>query len=355
MPTLQGTDISDLVQSVINDKGPLKMTDVMSNYQNTIFLKRMVKKGKMDFDSGGGTEFEFNLITDQNNSARGVGLYYQANVNPNNVMTSGKMGWRHSTFNWGIERREIAMNGTARRVYDLIKVRRVTALASNVIYMEQTGWRSPATTNLVDFMGIPYWIVKSNTAVTTNDGFNGLVPSGYTLVGNLNPSTLAPKWSNYAAQYTSITKDDLIRKLERASDYTDFMPLVDDVPSYNTGDDYGYYTTYSVRQTMKEILESQNDNLGFDLDPANGKLVYRRSPITWVKELDQDTTGPVYGINWGVFKFKGLRGEWMHETSIPVHSNQPTVAATHTDSTLNTYCTDRRRNFVLATDTTMPA
>lgn len=358
MPVLQGTDIADLVQSVVNDKGALKMTDIMSDYQDTIFFKRMVRKGKMDFDSGGGTEFEWNLITNTNGSARGVGLYYTANVGPVDVMAAGKMGYRHMTWNWAIDGREISMNGNARKVYSLIQVRRITAFGDGVKYCERVGWRCPnATTNLVDFMGIPYWIVKSNTAATAanNDGFNGLAPSGYTLVGNINPTTQT-RWRNYATQYTAVTKDDLIRKMERASDYTDFMPLVDDAPpSYNTGNDYGYYTTYSVRQTMKDILEAQNDNLGFDLDPAQGKLVYRRSPIVWVKELDQDTTNPLYGINWGVFKFKGLSGWWLRETHKASLDNQPTVAATHTDSSVNSYCTDRRRNFVLATDTTMPA
>ncbi len=352
MPVLQAADIADLTATTLNNLGRLKMTDVMSNYQNTIFFKRLCKKGKMTFEDGG-TETEFNLITGTNGSARAVGLYYTANVNPTNVMTKGKMPFRHVTWNWAIERREIAMNsGKANKIVDLIKTRRTAALGDAIIFFEQKGWRVPAITNTDDFMGIPYWVVKSNTAVTSNDGFNGTVPSGYTTVANINPTTYSPKWNNYATQYTDLTKDDFVTKLERASDYTDFMPLVDDNADYNTGDDYGFYTTYAVKQAMKQILESQNENLGFDLDPANDKLTYRRGRMTWVKELDLDTTNPIYGINWGVFEMVGLKGEWLHETHIAEHSNQPTVAATHTDCTLNTICRDRRRNFVLATNTT---
>jgi len=351
MATLQATEIADLVTTTLNELGELKFTDVMSDYQDTIFLKRLAKKNKMTFDAG--PEVQWNLATDTNGSARGVGLYYTASVNPTNIMTTGKMPWRHVTWNWGIERREIAMNRTPRKIVDLTKTRRIAAFGDAVKYFERRGWRCPATTNEDDFHGIPYWIVKSNTAVTTNNGFNGTVPSGYTVVGNINPTTY-PRWANYATQYTSVTFEDLIDKLERAMTWTAFKPLVDEVPSYNTGNDYGLYTTYAVLSACKKLLKSQNDNLGYDLDSVEGKVVFRRTPLTWARELEDDTTGPIYGVNWGVFKFMGLRGEWMHETPIPVHSNQPTVSATHTDCTLNTYCTDRRRNFVLATNTTMP-
>lgn len=354
MASLQAADIADLLVATLEDLGRLRMQDNMSTYQSTIFLKRMAKKGKMKFQNGG-DECQFNRILSTNGSARSVGLYYTANVNPTNVLGTGKMPWRHVTWNWGIERREIRFNsGSAYKILDMIKTRRIAAHGDAVILFEQMGWRVAADGS-TDFQGIPYWIVKSNTAATAanNDGFNGTAPSGHTLVGNINPTT-DTKWRNYATQYTAVTGDDLVAKMERASDYTDFMPLVDETPQYNVGNDYGYYTTYDVRQEMKEILKAQNENLGFDLDPVAGKLVFRRSPVVWVKELDQDTTGPIYGINWGVFYLKGLEGEWMKETVFDKHPNQPTVSATHTDCSLNTYCVDRRRLFVLATDTTMP-
>ena len=349
--SLQATDIQDLVNTTLNNLGELKFTDIMSDYQHTIFLKRLAKKGKMTFDSG--PQCQFNLITDDNGSARAVGLYYTANVNPTNVMTTGLVPWRHVTWNWAIERREVAMNRSPRKIVDLTKTRRIAAFASAVKFFEARGWRVPASTDTDNFYGVPYWVVKSSTAVTTNNGFNGTVPSGYTTVANISPTTY-PRWANYAAPYTNITKDDFVASLWRACTWTDFEPLVDQVQDYNMGNDYGLYTTYAVIASLKQILESNNDNLGPDIDSMDGKIVFRRTPITWVRELESDTTGVFYGINWGVFHAIGLRDEWMHETQIPVHSNQPTVAATHTDCTFNTICHDRRRNFVLSTGTSMP-
>lgn len=349
---LQATDIADLVTTTLNELGELKFTDLISDYQNTIVLKRLVKKNKTTFDAG--PSVSFNAITDHNNSARFVGLGEVDRVDIPNVMTTGNVPWRHITWNWAIERREVSMNRTPRKIVDLVKTRRIASFASAIIKFEQRAWRVPATSDLLNPYGIPYWIVKSNTATTTNDGFNGTAPSGYTVVGGINPTTF-PRWANYATQYTNVTKDDFVRKLRRMSVYTDFMPLVDDIPVYNTGDDYGYYTNYAVLGTLEEILESQNENLGTDVASMDGKVVFRRAGVTFVKELDGDTTNPLYSINWGEFKTMGLRGEWMNETSVPIQPGQHTLSATHTDCTFNWFCRNRRRNGVLATDTTMPA
>lgn len=349
---IQATDIADLVSTTLNELGELKFTDLMSDYQNTIALKRVMKQNKMTFDAG--PEVAFNLITDENHSARFVGLGAVDSVDMPNVMTTGKVPWRHITWNWAIERREIAMNRTPRKIVDLAKTRRVAAFGSAIIKFEQHLWRVPAASNTTEPYGIPYWVVKSNTAVTTNDGFNGTVPSGYTTVGNINPTTY-PRWANYATQYTNVTKDDLVRKWRRMSVYTDFMPLVDQIPVYNTGDDYAYYTNYAVLGLLEELLEAQNENLGNDVASKDGSVMFRRVPVTFVKELDLDTTNPVYAINWGEFKTMGLRGEWMVETAIPIQPGQHTVSATHTDCTFNMFCRNRRRNGVLATNTGLPS
>jgi len=352
MPTLTATGIADLVSTTINELGELKMTDLMSDYQKTEALKRTVKKNKMTFDAG--PRVEFNLITDHNDSARFVGLYAQDVVNVPNVMATGAVDWRHITWNWGLDRREVKFNRSPRKIVDLTKTRRMAAFGSAIIAFEKRFWRSPSSDSTTLPHGVPYWIVKSNTAHTTNDGFNGTVPSGYTDVAGINP-TSQPRWRNWACQYTAITKDDLIRKLRKALVYTDFETLVDGMSTYNTGDDLSMYANYNTISALEELLEDQNDDLGSDLASMDGKVIVRRTPIKFMKELDGDTTNPIYGINWGEFKTMGLRGEWMYETMLDEVPGQHTVSAVHTDCTFNWFCRNRRRNFVLATDTTMPA
>lgn len=347
---LQGTDYADLVVTSLNQLGRSKFTDLMSDYQNTIALKRLMKKGKMTFE--GGPEVQFNLITNTNGSARAVGLGYTTVADIPNVMTNGKVPWRHVTWNWAMERRMIAMNAGAQKIVDIVKVQRLAAFGDAVKMFERFFWRVPDSTDTVTPFGIPYYVVKSTTATTTNDGFNGTLPSGYTTVANISPTTY-PRWTNYATGYTTVSKDDLIRKLRRAAKYTDFTPLVEGIPQYDVGNDYGWYSNYNVVGTMEEILEAQNENLGSDVAPMDGKVMIRRAPLTFVKELDLDTTNPVYGIDWSTMHTMGLKGEWMREKVFDENPNQPTMMLTNVDCSYNLICHNRRKNSVIATATTM--
>ena len=354
MPTLQSSGIADLVAMTLPQLGKLKFTDLMSNYQNTIALKRIMKKKKMTFESG--SAIDFNVIIDTNHSAKMVGIGEVDEVNIPNVMTKGEVPWRHTTWNWAHDRRILAMNREPSRIVDLLQTQRIAAFGDAVILFEVQLWQVPAVTDLVSAYGVPYYVVKNNTAATqaNNNGFNGGAPSGYTTVANLNPTTLA-RWQNYSTQYTLLTKDDFVRKARRMLYYIDFMPLVDEVPTYDTGDDMGLYLNYATLASIEELLESQNDNLGDDVASMDGKAKLRRSDLTAVRQLDLDTTNPLYALNWGEFFAMGLRGEWMYETVIPVVPGQHTVSQTHTDCSWNMISRNRRRLGVIQTDVTMPA
>lgn len=354
MPDLQAADIADLMTTTLRELGKLKFTDLMSNYQNTIALQRIMRKGKMTFNSG--TELQFNIITGHNNSARFVGLYAHDVIDVPNVMTIGQIPWRHVTWNWALDRRVIAMNRTPSKIVDMTKVQRIASFGAAIELFERSIWRVPATDDNTSIYGIPYYIVKSATAATkaNNNGFNGTVPSGYSVVANLSPTTYE-RWRNYADAYTNVSKDDLIKKVRRAMYYTNFKPLVAGMPTYATGMDRAMYTNYEVLGQLEQLLENQNENLGNDLASKDGKAVIRRVDVEGVIELDEDTTNPVYGIDWSEMGAMGLRGEWMNETVEPKVSGQHTVAATFTDCSCNLYCRNRRKQFVISNGTSMPA
>lgn len=354
---LQATGIADVLITSLNQLGRLKFTDLMSDYQNTIALKRIFKKKKATIESG--PEVQFNVIIDHNHSARHVPIGYTAVVDIPNLMAYGKMPWRHTTWNWAVERRIIAMNSGSSKIVDIAQTQRLAAFGSAILLFEDTLWRCPS---LADFamnpVGIPYFVVKSATAATlaNANGFNGTVPSGYTVVANINPtSDCNGRYVNYADAYTNVSKDDLIRKMRRAQHYTDFTPLVDGIPTYAMGDDYGIYSPYAVVQTIEELLEDQNENLGNDVASRDGRAVFMRTEFTPVKQLDNDATGVVYMLNWSEIGAMGLQGEWMYEQHFPAQQNQPTISSTNTDCTWNLMCRNRRRQAVLSTGTTMPS
>jgi hypothetical protein len=352
---VQATGIADVLIHSLNQLGRLKFTDLMSDYQSTIALKRIFKKKKATIESG--PEVQFNAIVATNGSARHVGLGYVAQVDIPNVLATGKMPWRHTTWNWALERRLVAMNRGDAKIIDIAQSQRIASFGDAILLFERTLWRCPTSSEFdLHPVGIPYFVVKSSTAANDNTGgFNGSVPSGYTLVANIDPTASATsRYKNYADAYTDVSKDDLIMKMRRAQFFTDFMPLVDDIPTYNVGDDFGIYTNYAVSARMVEILESQNESLGSDVAPMEGKAVFMRSPIVPVKELNQDTTNPVYMLNWGEIGAMGLSGEWMREQHFAATQNQPTIMTNNTDCSWNLICRNRRRQAVISNGTTMP-
>jgi hypothetical protein len=347
MPTLQADAIGDLIKTTLNELGEMRFTEIATDLQNHVAMSKLLKKNKVTFDAG--PLFQWDVMTDHNHSARAVGLYAQDNVNVPDVMTQGQVPWRHVTHNYAIERREVAMNRSPRKIVDLLKTRRIASMISMAEFMEDRVWKLPASNDTLNFYGIPYWVVKS-----ASEGFNTSAPSGYTTVGNINPLTYN-RWANWAAAYTQVSKEDLVRKLRKAFVYTNWKPPVDGIPTFNTGDSYELYSNYAVVGPMEELLEAQNDSLGNDVASKDGQVLVRKTPLQWIPKLDEDTTNPCYGINWGEFKVAALRGEWLNETQIPIQPGQHTVSAVHIDLTMNLFTRNRRRHFVVSNGTTLPA
>ena len=126
-----------------------------------------------------------------------------------------------------------------------------------------------------------------------------------------------------------------------------------DGPFNNMGNQWGFYTDYTVLGTLEEVLESQHANLGNAVASKDGAVLFRRIPVEWVPWFDNnsgtvDTTNPIYGINWTVFKPCFLSGEYMKETKVAPHPLHHRTITQYIDCTYNFFCQDRRRNFVLS-------
>lgn len=344
---VQANQLSDLVATTQRNLGKPNFTMIATDLQRYTAMNNLLKKNRVVLTSGYGVQWD--VMVNHNNSASNVGLGASDNVIIMDTMVQAQADWRNTTGNYAIIGQEIDMNREPARIVDLVRQRRLAAMIAMAELMERNFWGPPvAVDDAVTPWGANTWIVKAAT-----QGFTGLAPSGYTSIG-LNPTTY-PRWRNYADAYTSVSKDDLIRKLRRAATYTDFKAPVEAMGDFNDGAGYGFYTNYSVMGALEEILESQNENLGTDIASMDGKVVFRRGPLEWVPYLEADTTNPVYGINWGDFKTYVLSGWWMKETNVPVYPGQHTVSAHFMDSTYQWVMKNRRTSFVLSTGTTYPS
>ena len=338
---LEAADIADLVSSTLNDLGRMKLTDISGDLQEYVAFQEIFKKERVTFDSG--KAISFNLIDDDNDQAAFTGLYQVDNYGVNDVLTSGSVPWRYGNFNYSWDNHEIDMNAaSSERVLDLVKVRRIAAFIAWAKLIETAFWGKPAdSTDKTTPFGIDYYVVKNAT-----EGFNGGNPSGLSSGAAGISSTTQTRWANWTAQYTNMTKTDLIRKMRQAAVKTKFVPPVE-INQYSTGDRYGYYTNYDVIQGLEEVLEDQNENLGNDIASKDGALMFRKRPMRYVSELDSDSQDPVYGINWGVFKTVFLRGWYMKEAKARTAPNQHNVTVVDNDSTFNWLCYNRRSLFIV--------
>lgn len=352
---IQAANIADLQTFTLSRYRKNRFTDLMSGYQKTIAFKRIYRKKKVADDDEGGTSVTFNLVTDTNGSFRFVGLGFTAVLGPPGSVLQGTVPWRGWTYNWWADGAEPMMNRGPARIMDIMKTRYFQAVGDMIKGVERALWRVPAVTDDTTIFGLPYYIVKSATAASfaNADGFNGLVPSGYTTVASISPTTY-PRWANYSDAYTVVSKDDLVRKMRRMCEKTDFMPLVDDEPIYDTGMDEGLYTNYPVYGAFVEVAESQNDDLGPDIASMERKVMFNRAKLDWLPALEDDTTNPIYRVQWSNMFAARMGGFWEKEIPVPLNPQQPTVASTHIVTRTQLVCDDRRRQGVISTGTTMP-
>ena len=343
--------IADLVNTTLTNLGRAKVTDLTSDLQEYTAMSQIMRENRVTFDDG--KSISFNFVTGDNGQAKNTGLFAVDDVNVNDVETTGSVPWKHNTTNYAYDRREMEMCSGASQIVNLIKIRRMAGMISFAKLYEDNWWGgAPLTGDTSTPFGIKYWVVKNAVA-----GFTGTTASG-TLANAAGccglTDTAYPRWKNYAAPYTAISKEDLVRAWRKAATMTLFKPPIDkDMPaSYNTGDKYAYYVNYNVYGPLEEMLETQNDNLGNDIASKDGEPVFHRRPITYVPYLDDDSDDPVYGLNWGEFKIVFLQGEYFREDPPEKAPNQHTVVRVNVDCTGNTVLHNRRRCFVLSKGTT---
>jgi len=341
----QADDYADLVTTTLRHLEKRTWADIVVDNQNHIAMPKILKKKSVTFGSGYGHQFNVRVFS--NNAARNVKLNETDNPTTADTQKTGNVPWRHAETHWALEERIIAMNRSPAQLVSLLSTSRVDAMTDLAELMESNFWGAPSSSSdTLSPYGVPYWIVKNNTT-----GFNGGHPSGFSDVGGLSQTTYS-RWANWTAQYTSVQKNDAVRKWREAATKTSFKPPVDGAFS-NMGNQYGFYTDYTVLGTLEEILESQNDNLGNDVASKDGNVMFRRIPVEWVSYFDNnsgtvDTTNPIYGINWSVFKPCFLSGEYLKETKVAPHPLHHRTITQYTDCTFNFFCVDRRRNFVLS-------
>ncbi len=340
MAVLQYADIDDAVIAAQRNLGRGKFTDAMSTLQRYEAFNTLMRSSYVETTQEYGQQW--NLLTENNDSAKHVGLYGQDDTDVVDGLQTARIDMRHTTAHWSYDQREIDLNvrNPEAKILNLVKVGRAQCYSALAELMEVDFWTLPATTDTTSPVGVPYYIVRN-----ASDGFNGGNPGSYTTCANVD-SDVYTSWKNWSGRYVLYTDEDLLAELEEACVKTQWTPPID-INDYNTGNTIGLYTNYTVYKAMMKLMRDQNDNLGRDLGWNSMKLTFRGTKVTWVPYLENVTTNPVYGINWGDFKILIDEKWWMKEDAPAVAPGQHTVRNVFVDNTWNLKCTNRRKQFVV--------
>jgi len=340
---LAHSEIDDLVLTTQNNlikRGAF--VDMQTDLTDHVGVREIWKSRQKKFS--GGVNWEFQLMMDHNHSARTVGMFETDGSALTDTMKKGEVSVRHLNANYIYDQREKDFQRGGHAIVDLIKTRYIGMMISWFELLEEILWSKPE--NSADTKtpyGIAYWIVKNAT-----EGFNGGNPAGFTDGRAGISSTEYARFKNYTAQYAAISKEDLIRKMRRASRVTNFRSPVSHATPEVGKMSNGIYAGDTVIGLMEEILEKQNMSLGNDVASKDGKTLFKGTPLTYAPKLDADTTDPIYMIDWKCLVCGVMEG-WENNLSKPEPvPGKHLVRRVDLDASLNLVCTDPRRMSVFS-------
>lgn len=343
MATLQYADIDDAV--LLTQENLIKegaFLDLQTDITDHVAVRELWKGRQKKFD--GGNDWQFQAQIAGNGSTRAVGLFETDGTALADTMIEGYMQPRHVNACYIYDQREKSFQQGGKAIVDLVETRYTAMMVDFYDYLEAVLWACPLASDTKTPHGISYWVTKGTSG---QEGFYGLDPTGYTAIGRAHIlSSAQARWRNWAADYATVSTEDLVRKIDNAMMATQFRSVVEhaqpDVGSAKTG----IYANRVTALLLKELLASQNMNLGSDLIGPTPLL--KGNPITYVPKLDDDTTNPVYVLDWRWLAIGVLSG-WEENLSKPYPvPGKSKVRRVDLDCTLELVCTNLRKQMVFA-------
>lgn len=343
MALLTPTGIDDLVNLTLEKHFKKKVwVDISNPYTDYIVPRFLNKK----LTVSGGTDIRFTLQYQNTGNAQLTGLFAQDVTGVKDLSVQGVVPWSHITGNWSYDVGEPDFQGgDDTTIVSAIAMREHSCENDEVNLMEGHLWTNPSGTSDTAPRGIPHWLVKD--ASTTPEGaFNGGNPTNFSGGAAGIDSSTYSAWKNWAFGYTQATTNDLVRKIKKSLYKTKFM-----APSPYAQHDFGkmdcqIFTTYAVREPLERLAESRNDNLGSDVAKYINQVVVAGCPLSAVPYLDDnDSSNPVYGVNFQHFRMYVCKG-WDRRRTRKDAPLQRNVKQTHYDTKMGYVCNNRRAQWV---------
>lgn len=342
---LMPDQIDDFVSLTLSKFKRNKWTDL--SLEHTQYVSSTLNTKKKVREQGG-KDISWRIKVKNTGNARNTGMFDQDQTNVDDVMISASIPWAMQTTNFSYDIREDLFQSGPETIIRELEVREHDALSDMAELSEENLWSAPTSSSESRPMGVPFWLQKNVTE--PDGGFTGGNPSGWSGGAAGVDSNTYPRWRNWAFKYTTVTSDDLIRKIKKSITNTNFVAPVPH-PELGFGKpDWCMYTTYRTLEPMERLAETRNDNLGNDLARYVNNVVVGGVPVKYVPYLEaNDTSDPIYGINWGAFRPIVKTGWDMKRHKPKVSARQRNVREVHYDNSCQYACYNRRTCFVGST------
>jgi len=346
------------------DKDDLEMTLKHPTYE---VVNRWFGPDKRVLD-GGDVVKAYISLKDTGN-AQHVEMYDTDTPNVANVDKEITVNWTHAQTSFSYSLKELAMNlGNKRRVYNLLKQRRLNAYREFADLLEEAAWKTPASsTDTKSPHGLPAWIVQADADSASGD-FVGYVgdystvnsaESAYADVGGIPcTSTTNQRWANWYADHDDQLNDALLKKMRRAFRKTHFQTPIIARQAIDPNSDFSnfrIYTNDEVLDALEEYALKSDDRVGSDLGKYSGAVTFKNIPIIYVDILDDVKKyvyggNPIFGVNHNHFRAVILENENFRVNKPLTKVGQHNVFTVYVDLTYAYICDNRRAGGWLISD-----
>jgi len=343
MSYLTHDQLLDFTATTLNNIKYGNYTDISLEYPEYIVPRILKNFLKME---SGGAFIELKIKHRNLGQAKHSGLWAESSPKMRNLMTTGYLPWRKQEASMTYDIDEEAFQSDRETIISEM-VARVHAMDLDMVVLdEEDFWQSPLDKQDNRPNGLPYWIVKDPTT-TPAGAFNGGNPVGHPGGCADVSSVTYPHWKNWTFGYTQVSPTDLVKKVKTAIRRTRFRAPVN-FPDLKWGESKReIFTSEDVIEDLELLAESRNDNHGTDVARYMNQVVIANIPVTEVPWLTfNDSTDPLYGVDFSVFRPYGKRGRFMRRTKPYPAPRQPTVRDVFLHCWKNYGCINRRKLWV---------
>lgn len=335
--------IDDFVELTQPNFRRYKWTDIALPLTEYVSASLINEKKVME---QGGPTVAWKVKTRNTGNARNTGMYAQDVTAVEDVAAGASAPWAKQTTNYSYDIDEDIFQSDRETIIRELVMRDHDAMSDLAELNEENLWTAPTATTDTRPMGIPFWIQK-DASTTPGGAFNGGNPTGFSSGAGGLSSTTYPRWKNWTFGYTNVTIEDVVAKAKKAMVFTNFKPPVPHPELGFSKDDRVIYTTYRTLEPMQRLAEGRNENLGNDLARYQNSIVIGGVPVEYVPYLEEnDTSDPLYGINWRYFRPVCKTGATMRRHPPKQAPSQYSVRTVHIDNWMQYICYNRRAQWV---------